>query len=536
MRKRMQCLLVAVIVALTALLVAWHNQAQAASRANQQTIYKYLTETLELPPAAACGILANIQYESDFDPHAVGDHGTSYGICQWHKSRYTALRSWCARRKMDHTTLRGQLEFLKYELKREYGRIYRYMKNVSNDAYGAYQAGYYWCYHYERPAKYLTASVRRGNTARDKYWPKYADLAGNTEKQTAVKPAEGREITAARTVMKGSEIDISGSVISDGKLDHVTIDICRIDGTVVAESVIQPDGNSANLRDGLARLHSGDLDAGAYIVEITAKNGAGTVQVFRQSVSVLSHTGNFTSGNIRIRLGDDAAWFLGPMGSENNNVQLTGKDRDGNTQFQMVQLRNGCYSIRSLKAGRYLTLAPDGRVTLEAWHGKDSQRWMILSAGGKLRVLLPYSSTARALTVAGNISQGASLACEDTVLNDRQLFRVIEAKDVDEPLVDPDGGIVKAVSLTVREEKILAVLGDGHTMLHASSNGTLSFATGDPSVAVVDERGRVSAVSCGETVITVTASYPGLEDAIMEVPVEVIPPMEGLQDVFTVLD
>lgn len=52
----------------------------------------YLRREMKLNPAAVCGILANIEYESDFSPTAWGDDGTSYGLCQWHESRCRSLR------------------------------------------------------------------------------------------------------------------------------------------------------------------------------------------------------------------------------------------------------------------------------------------------------------------------------------------------------------------------------------------------------------------------------------------------------------
>ena len=60
---------------------------------NEQKCYNYFTKTMNLNCAGACGILANIKYESGFNPKAKGDGGTSYGICQWHNNRYTNLKN-----------------------------------------------------------------------------------------------------------------------------------------------------------------------------------------------------------------------------------------------------------------------------------------------------------------------------------------------------------------------------------------------------------------------------------------------------------
>lgn len=52
-------------------------------------IYEFLVSNMGLTSAAACGVIANIQYESGFSPTKLGDHGTSYGICQWHNGRFS---------------------------------------------------------------------------------------------------------------------------------------------------------------------------------------------------------------------------------------------------------------------------------------------------------------------------------------------------------------------------------------------------------------------------------------------------------------
>ena len=55
------------------------------------TVYSWLRNDMGFNHAAACGVLANIQYESGANPGAVGDGGTSYGLCQWHNSRCRSL-------------------------------------------------------------------------------------------------------------------------------------------------------------------------------------------------------------------------------------------------------------------------------------------------------------------------------------------------------------------------------------------------------------------------------------------------------------
>ena len=96
---------------------------------------------------------------------------TSYGICQWHADRWTNLKNYCNKNGYSWTTLNGQLNYLKYELStNQYNYIYRYLKGVSNDANGAYNAGYYWCYKFEVPQYRAQKSITRGNSAKNTYW------------------------------------------------------------------------------------------------------------------------------------------------------------------------------------------------------------------------------------------------------------------------------------------------------------------------------------------------------------------------------
>jgi len=143
---------------------------QTPTLSNERIIYNFLTGTMGLNKAAACGVLANIKAESNFNPNIIGDNGTSYGICQWHNSRWTALKQY---RPNDWTTLNGQLYYLKYELEKDYPSVNSYLKSVANTATGAYNAGYYWCYYFEIPANREASSQTRGNSAKNTYWPAY---------------------------------------------------------------------------------------------------------------------------------------------------------------------------------------------------------------------------------------------------------------------------------------------------------------------------------------------------------------------------
>ena len=120
---------------------------------NEDKVYTYLTEEMELNKALTAAIMANIQHESKFDPTAGFDdvNGmTSYGICQWNGPRFEALKAFCEEQELDYTTLEGQLPYLRFELEGEERYAYEKIRHVPDTVDGAYEAGYNWAKYYER--------------------------------------------------------------------------------------------------------------------------------------------------------------------------------------------------------------------------------------------------------------------------------------------------------------------------------------------------------------------------------------------------
>ena len=138
---------------------------------NQDKIYNYL-KSKGFNDAAICGILANVQHESGFRTDALGDSGTSYGICQWHAGRWERLKNYCNNNNLDWHTLEGQLEYLVWELENNYKGVYNTLKNVPNTRQGAYDAAYKWTTDFEIPADKYGAAQRRGN-ASGSFWNTY---------------------------------------------------------------------------------------------------------------------------------------------------------------------------------------------------------------------------------------------------------------------------------------------------------------------------------------------------------------------------
>ena len=152
----------------------------APPKENEAAVVRFCMDKLRLNTAATCGILANIYCESGFRTNAIGDGGTSVGICQWHNSRWTNLRNYAPD---EWQTLDGQLSFMRKELLGRYRGTLDYLRAVTDDEQGAYDAAYYWCMHYEMPDKIVSRSTTRGYLAKNVYWKRYGLGEEETESE-----------------------------------------------------------------------------------------------------------------------------------------------------------------------------------------------------------------------------------------------------------------------------------------------------------------------------------------------------------------
>ena len=155
----------------------------SAHEDHEAQIYRFLTGTMGLNTAAACGILGNLHVETggSFSPDTYNPNdsgGTrSFGICQWNNgagagNRYGKLLQWCGANGLDANSLEGQLRFMRYELESTpYFRL-ESLKAVENTAEGAYTASQIWAIYYEGCSS--ASYARRGDLAKNTYWPKYS--------------------------------------------------------------------------------------------------------------------------------------------------------------------------------------------------------------------------------------------------------------------------------------------------------------------------------------------------------------------------
>jgi|TARA_B110000977_G_scaffold91988_1_gene121965 hypothetical protein len=110
----------------------------------------------------ASGIAGNLYTESKYDPQALGDNGTSFGLAQWHKSRWDALKSWCNERNLDINSFEVQLRFIDWELNNTEKRAKRELLSTNTPSDSAFAFAKY----YERPQRIVE---ERMNKAKEIY-------------------------------------------------------------------------------------------------------------------------------------------------------------------------------------------------------------------------------------------------------------------------------------------------------------------------------------------------------------------------------
>ena len=131
-------------------LISYKSDGTAAGD-TQASIYTILSEK-GYSKAAICAILANMSQESGFRTDAIGDNGTSYGLCQWHAGRWDSLNSYCNEHGYDPSSIEGQVAYMDYELQNNYPGVYDKLMSVDDTIEGAREASKYWTIHYEIPA------------------------------------------------------------------------------------------------------------------------------------------------------------------------------------------------------------------------------------------------------------------------------------------------------------------------------------------------------------------------------------------------
>ena len=145
-------------------------------------------------PAGACGVAGNIQGESNFNLGAVGDNGTSFGLCQWHNERGAAMKA-MAGVNWNHN-LEGQLNYLWKELTSGYSSLTSFLKSNSNTEADCRKAADRFVREFERPADPNGESVKRQKYAVN-LWSK---LKVVTSTPTTASTVSGKAIKKTVTI------------------------------------------------------------------------------------------------------------------------------------------------------------------------------------------------------------------------------------------------------------------------------------------------------------------------------------------------
>ena len=107
--------------------------------------------------ANASGIAGNIYTESKYDPKAIGDNGTSFGLAQWHKSRWDALKSWSNERGLNINLFDTQLRFINWELNNTEKRAKSELISTNTPRESAFAFAKY----YERPQQIVEERMNK---------------------------------------------------------------------------------------------------------------------------------------------------------------------------------------------------------------------------------------------------------------------------------------------------------------------------------------------------------------------------------------
>ena len=129
--------------------------------------------------AAATGIASNVSFESKFDPKAVGDGGSAYGLGQWHKDRQDAFKTWSGK-DIRSSSMEEQLAFIQHELTQGTDQGARRAGEKLRNTNDPYDAGAIFSGLYERPGDVYGQAHARGKQAANWYDVPLTSGAGGT--------------------------------------------------------------------------------------------------------------------------------------------------------------------------------------------------------------------------------------------------------------------------------------------------------------------------------------------------------------------
>ena len=181
-------------------------------------VYDFLMNDIGFNKAVASGIIANFVHESGIRTTALGDYGTSYGLCQWHSERWKDLKKFANSVDLPMEDITAQLLFLKSELSGEYKPVYDYLVSLPDNEQGAYDAAFHFSLNFEKPEGYEATADSRGETAKTVYGKKLHNIPYSIPVMKII-----YMLTIYQRTYKMPEINVSGvNIIPRGTETYVS--------------------------------------------------------------------------------------------------------------------------------------------------------------------------------------------------------------------------------------------------------------------------------------------------------------------------
>lgn len=381
--------------------------APVTDSSNEAKVYKYLTGTLKLKKAAALGIMANIEAESDYDSGLIeAGNSIGFGLLQWSFDRRTALESYLDKNGFPRDSIEGQMQYMMVELNQSYyNHILKKLQGVADSAQGAYEAGYYFCKYYEVPADKEAQSVARGARARDSYWPLYSGKTAVVDQNISI---SGH--TLPGTQKAGDFFNIRGTIASSSKLTSVSVGVYNTSGVMVIGKTVTPNTTSYNLINVDSQIKFGTLKPGVYRYKVTATDNSGSSTLINKIFAVLATGKTIGNGTYNIVVRDNTGLALTIKGKSKDhgaNVILGKTDSsDSFMKYEVIYQSEGYYRIKNVASGKYLGVDnQSSKSGVKVSQMNKGTWWQILpdSKGGY--TLVPKCGVTNAMYVADGSAQ-----------------------------------------------------------------------------------------------------------------------------------
>ncbi|MDO5491568.1 MAG: phage tail tip lysozyme [Bacillota bacterium] len=299
-------------VALAAAMAVTVPAIALAASSNEPEVYGFLTRTMKLNRAAACGVMINLQAESGMKPdnlenlynarfmltdrqytnrvsqglHQNGRYKTGYGatryfttdycgygICQWTslRRRQNLLKK-AISRSVPIDNLPMQMDFLYDELKGSYPQVLTTLKGVPDTAEGAYLAAAHFCVAFEVPANTTRTAEARGEKALSGFWRAYS---GQSIKKSKVSALGLCGYIYPVKIRKGKKLSCGGHVIGNSRIRSLTAKIIDSSGKAVFSKTTLPGSTVGRLSTAGNYMHFERLNTGNYLYVVSATDVKG---------------------------------------------------------------------------------------------------------------------------------------------------------------------------------------------------------------------------------------------------------------------